>query len=212
MQLRKPVWVVVFSVAALVAAFVGLRRFGGTWLVPDFIRVQAEQTKSKDNVRSLILFLRASDRGVKTPLPVYEGKSFLLWFVAAIMIDRRDARMLGLLFSPADRERSLAKAGGIEAYRDVTLESLRLPDPARDRLTSYAGPRRSGVAAAPPANKGEDGVPLIADLAFPDGAIVGFAGGKSKWLTREELGLGPADPLIAGAASKSPILRQLTSE
>jgi len=56
------------------------------------------------------------------------------------------------------------------------------------------------------------GVPLIADLSFPDLAIVGWSNGNIRTMTRKQLGLGPHDPIVAGEASKSEILRQFSSE
>jgi hypothetical protein len=55
----------------------------------------------------------------------------------------------------------------------------------------------------------EAGAPVIADLSFDDVAIVGFTSGQVRAMTRDDLGLGPDDPLVAGDASKSPLLREL---
>ena len=53
---------------------------------------------------------------------------------------------------------------------------------------------------------------LLADLHFPDVAIVAFADGRVEVMDRKALGLGPNDPIVAGDESKSPILRTLSDE
>ncbi len=171
-----------------------------------------ERRKSKDNVHSLLMHYIAGGAGLERPWPAYSGKALVLWLVAANLLDRRDPKQLEALFSPSDGARSLAKAGGVEAYAQVTLESLKTADPRRGVLTSYVGRRNAERAHVITRALESPGVPVIADLSFPDGAIIGYTSGEAKWLTREELGLGPNDPIVAGDASKSPILRHLSSD
>ena len=58
----------------------------------------------------------------------------------------------------------------------------------------------------------KEGAPLIADLSFPDVAIIGFTDGSVRVLTRKDLGLESGDPIIVGASSKSELLKKLSDE
>lgn len=53
---------------------------------------------------------------------------------------------------------------------------------------------------------------MLADLSFPDVALVAYASGKVVELDRGALGLEPGDPIVVGPASKSAILRCLSAE
>jgi len=172
----------------------------------------AAKAKSIDNLRTLGLYFVAAGLGLEKPWPKYSGKAFVLWLVASNKIDRRDPKQLEILFSPADDTRSLEKAGGVEAYAKLTLESLKTPDPTLGALTSYAVRRNAEREHFLTAEEQSRGAAILADLSFADGAVVAFVGGSAKWLTRAELGLGPDDPIVAGDASKSPILQHFSSE
>jgi hypothetical protein len=125
------------------------------------------------------IYFIAGGAGLEKPWPKYSGKAFVLWLVASNKLDRRDARQLEILFSPADAARSLAKAGGVEAYAKLTLEALKQADPARGALTSYAGRRNAEREHVLTAEEQSRMAAILADLSLPDGAIVGFAGGSA---------------------------------
>ena len=131
----------------------------------------------------------------------------VLWPLVAGSVQLEAPGALEIFFSPADT--NAPPRPSVEEFRALTRERLASNENFR-RFTSYAGHRR-GVPSAPPS--GADGLPRdepwIADLSFPDGAVIGFAGGRVEFLSREELGLGPDDPIVAGEGSRSPILRTL---
>lgn len=200
-----------------------------TWLLPAAIvlvavvwvidagRMDEEQVrrgrimKSTDNVRTLMVILTGSGVGLEKPWPGVKGKRFVLWLVATNKISKTDVDQLQLLFSPGDRVHSLARAGGPSAYANLTLAKLQ--DPAFDvgALTSYAGPGDDvGTPVVEIARPTEDR-PLLADLSFPVGVILGFASGKARWVSAAELGLPQDQPIVVGAASPVEMLRHLSS-
>jgi hypothetical protein len=172
-------------------------------------RRKQELTKSADNVSALLKYYIADGAGIVRPWPMFNGKAFVLWLVATDQLDRRDPRQLVILFSPHDAERSLEKAGGVAAYAGLNLDSLRSGGIDVSKLTSYVGRRNREKEHLLSASELERGAAVIADLSFGDVAIVGFVNGQVKTMTKADLGLGPDDPLVAGDASKSPILRDL---
>jgi hypothetical protein len=137
--------------------------------------------------------------------PALDGKNFVLFLVAVGQLEHNNEGPLKMLFSPADKALSFP---GTKPYGALTPDSL-----AKQRfpgLTSYAGRRNAALpitAQSPPATTA-----LFADLSFGDGALVAFLDGKVKYLRRADLGLAPADPLVAGPASKSPLLQTLSAE
>ena len=94
----------------------------------------------------------------------------------------------------------------------MTLAALRGADLDVSKLTSYAGRRNAHREFALTVPDLERGAPLIADLSFPDVAIVGLSNGAVKVMTRADLGLGSEDPIAVGDTSKSPVLRVLSDE
>lgn len=76
-------------------------------------------------------------------------------------------------------------------------------------LTSFAGRRNADPDALLNARAMAEGAPVIADLSFVDGAVVGYTTGNAKWLTREQLGIPAGVRITAGPESPSPILRLL---
>ena len=162
---------------------------------------------SMKNVSDMIRLYQAHGAGLSKPWPKYNGKRFILWLVATNTIDRASPDALAILFSAGDRTRGVEKAGGPAAYQRVTLDSLRSESADLGGLTSYLGRRNGEKAHMLTAAELERGAPIIADLSFPDGAIVGFTGGAVKWMTREDLGIAPGQPIAPGEASPSEILR-----
>lgn len=170
---------------------------------------KARRTKSIDNVRSLIMFYLGADIPIAKPWPKFNGKAFILWLVATGNIPRKDADALQILFSPADETRSLEKAGGVAAYEKVTLQALMQGGQDWGVLTSYVG---RGAAGPDAKIAGDEAVPIIADVSFEDGAVVGYTNGAARWLTREELGIPAGVPITVGPDSPSPILRQFSAD
>lgn len=176
----------------------------------------AEADPARPGIEDAVARLRALLRcyledgaGVTKPWPPFDGKRFVLWVVAAGRIDRRDEQQLQMLFSPADRVHGWATSGGVAAYAALDREVLRDPNARLDHLTSYVGRRNATAGVRLTPDDLAAGAPAIADLQFPDCAIVGFVSGEVRVLTRADLGLGPTDPIVAGDASRSPLLRAL---
>src|SRR5688500_18740732 len=72
-------------------------------VVVPMIQEKTKQTKSVDNVSSMLKYYIGADVGVAKPWPPYNGKNFVLWLVATNKIDRRDDKAVRLLFSPGDQ-------------------------------------------------------------------------------------------------------------
>lgn len=169
--------------------------------------LRAERTKSADNLRSLVLVLLSGDVGIGRPFPALSGKRFVLWPVAKGLM-KPDAA-LTLLFSPRDGTRSVERAGGPAAFEALTMEALRDEKTDVDRFTSYVGRLNGSREHVLTPTELEAGAAILADLSFPDGAIVAFTNGSVKWLSREDLGIPAGHPIVAGPESESEILRHL---
>jgi hypothetical protein len=195
-------WLLIAS-ACLVAGGAAVH-LGAT--VSGEVREKAARAKAADNLSSVIKFLLASGER-----PEFHGKRSLLSLVASGRIDARHEGNLEVLFSPRDSTRSVAKAGGAEAFRRMTIETLRDPSFDPRPFTSYAGPRSvpDGERAA---IESRHGTPLLADLSFGDGALVAFTDGRVAFLTREDLGLSAGSRIAVGPSSASLLLRSLSDE
>ena len=193
----RTLWIVL-GVVGVVVVGVLVVQIGLVATVIPKIEHRAKLVKSKDNLNSLAkmhLALRLSTPQAEAPV---DGRAFVLWPVAAGVVDPEAPGATNLFFSPADRR---ASPPSVAEYRALTKARLKDGTDLRS-FTSYVGRHRSAVEPG-------SGV-LLADLHFPDGALVAFADGRVDWLDREELGLGPDDPIVAGPTSPSPILRQLS--
>jgi hypothetical protein len=175
---------------------------------PAPVDMNAGQETSREQMKYLIYLMKALKPAAGTPqFPALDGKNFVLWLVASGQLEKHNEGPLAMLFSPADRR---LKPPGAAPYAAVTPEALRTQRFAT--LTSYAG-RRNAVKelaitpASPPSTTA-----LLADLSFSDGALVGFLDGKVRYLNRRDLGLSPTDPVVAGPASRSPLLQTLSAE
>jgi hypothetical protein len=160
---------------------------------------------STNNLRFLADLMIA--RSIKRGWPLLSGKRFVLSAVASGDVDVRDVGSLEVFWSPADRTFDRTRLSKLP-YSEVTKAKL---DEGIDvgGLTSYAGRRNSEEAYRLTTERLAEGVPVLADLHFPDGAIVAFSDRRVEFMTRGQLGLGADDPIVAGDGSKSPILRQL---
>lgn len=187
--------------ALVLALLVGV---AGYFIVRHLSR-SGDRSKSRDNISNLVkLHLDLVRHGPGLPPPAVGGKAFVLLPLVEHVIDPDAPGAVELFFSPADRN---AERPSVQEYRALTRKRLEEGADVR-RFTSYVG-RRVPLAKAE-GTPARQAWPVIADLSYPDGAIVGYRDGLVQWLTREELGLGPDDPIVAGPTSKSPILRQLS--
>lgn len=163
---------------------------------------------SRDHILTIVTLLIV--RRVEEDWKPYNGKNFVLSLVACNDLDRRDPRNLGILFSPADKRLSLASTD-LERYKAVSQQTLREAG-AFSALTSYAGRRNAERDFAITPKMEKVGAPLVADVSFPDIAIVGSSDGSVRIMDRAALGLDPKDPIVVGDASKSEILRTLSDK
>lgn len=164
------------------------------------IAERSDVIKSKDNVRTMITLMLAR-RWSDDPWPALGGRNSILSAVVRGQLDHRNPQNLEVLFPPSMDE-DLSRLDRSE-YAKLTKELLatqRFP-----HLTGYAGPGERPSDLRGP-------VPLIGDLTYDDGAIIGYSDGSVRWLDREELGLAVDDPIRCGPQSKSPILRMLSDE
>ncbi len=209
---RGPLVIDVECEGAWISKTLGDAREAATGLAPlDRLRKdvgrRAQIRASMDNIRTLLVFMIARRTGKVTGgWPRYNGKNFVLSVVATNDLDRRRAENLELLFSP----------GGPTArpdpkrFREITKLSLK--EGNFQDCTSYAGRRNMNRDWLITPDQEKRGTPLIADLHFDDVAIVGFSSGAVQVMTREQLGLGPDDPIVVGDKSKSEILQALSDE
>ena len=164
--------------------------------------------QSTSHLRQLATIL--SELAVTGRWPPFGGKRFLLSLVANGVLYYESTLARALLFSPGDESRDPEHVP-LARWQEVTTDALRAGKDFGD-LTSYCGRRNDERAyQITPEVQSQVG-PILADLHSPDVAIVAFSDGTARVMTREELGLEPDDPLVAGEASRSPILRALSSE
>jgi len=167
--------------------------------------------KSKDNIRSMITLMIARRTERTTGgYPPYSGKNFVLSLVATNQLDRRNDQNMEILFSPGDKNLSLEKADK-KLYKEINKKALKRGDDF-STLTSYAGRRNADMEFLITPSQEKMGTPMIADLSFPDVAIVGFSNGAVREMTRKELGLEKDDPIAVGDESKSVLLQKLSDQ
>jgi hypothetical protein len=175
---------------------------------PHSVHATQGQETSREQLRYLVSLYRSFKPAAGQPQhPALDGKRFVLWLVAVNQLEKANEGALKMLFSPADNENTFP---GVTAYAAVTAEALTRQ--AFPGLTSYAGRRNADPALAITATSAPAATALFADLSYADGALVAFLDGKVRYLNRRDLGLGPTDPIVAGPASKSPLLQTLSSE
>ena len=156
-----------------------------------------------NNVRqmSTILAERARTHG----WPEYAGRNFVLSLVAEGVIDPDESRNLEILFCPHDVDRRL---GDVDLVRYRMLTPHRLRERRHPELTSYAGPRLGGGVVT----RASRVVPIIGCRHHPDRVVIGYSDGTARSYDREDLGLGPAEGIVFGKDSRSPLLRGLSEE
>ena len=166
--------------------------------------------RSIENLKGMLLYLIGSGAGVDKAWPPLGGKRFVLWLIAANLIDRRDESQVSILFSPGDGTRSLAKGGGAKAYLSVSKATLRDPKFDVGPLTSYLGRRNDEKEHMLTPSELSHDAPLLADLSFPDGVIFGYSSGAARWVSREELGIPVGVPIVVGDESPNEELRHFS--
>ena len=166
--------------------------------------------RSMENLRTIaaLIMTRARAKGWKA-FP-YSGKNFVLASVAHGDLDPRIEEELGVLFSPGQDAYAPDKIA-LSAYGYVTRGALR-GGVDFHRLTSYAGRRNAEREYRLTASDLVTGTPIVADLSFPDVALVAFTNGEVRQMGRAALGLGPEDPIVVGDDSKSRYLQPLSDE
>lgn len=202
---RGPVLVAVFLAVGLLVGSVAMLVSRQVKVVCPDGRGEAGRAVAVQNVKNLLDWHRDLVTANRRYPPV-GGKAFVLWPLVSGKVDFDTPGLVPLFFSPADT--GALERARLDEYRDLTKLNLRGSKDV-SRLTSFVGRRAPADPSDGPGLALTGSTPLLGDLNFPDGAIVGFANGEVKWLTREELGLGPEDPIVAGPTSKSHILRQL---
>ena len=174
-------------------------------LLVDKTRARAREVKTKDNLRSLAALILSRRTG--STWPAFSGKRFVVSVAAHKDLDTRRAENLAIFFSPTVAPANRARP---VAYDGLAPKTLATTDVSK--LTSYAGRRNGEEAYRITPEQEKEGTPILADLSLPNVAVVAFSNGEVRTLDRKALGLGPDDPIVAGDASKSPVLRLLSSE
>jgi prepilin-type N-terminal cleavage/methylation domain-containing protein len=176
-------------------------------LIPT-IQERSRQTKSKDNVRTMITLMigRRSEK-VSGGWPRYSGKNFVLSLVATNQLDRRNQQNLEVLFSPGDSLYTMEDVDP-DRYKDVTKSALK-NDTDFHELTSYAGRRNSSNDREHVITPDDEkrGVMIICDdddgpLHHPDGIVAGYTNGSVRFLEWEDLDI----PVPEDARNPEPFL------
>jgi hypothetical protein len=141
------------------------------------------------------------------PWPPCSGKAFVLWLVPSGDVGLKEPSSLDMLFSPEDPARA-ADFVATARWSGLTRQVLEAGT-GLDALTSYVGRRNAAADARLPDDALQKATPIVADLHFGDVALVGWSDGHVAAVDRAGLGLAAGDPLVAGPASKSPLLRLL---
>ena len=156
-----------------------------------------------NNARNLAII--CSERARRRGWLPYGGKNFVLGLAAHKLIDIRNPDNLEVFFCPGASEGRPRPSR--EAYVAVTKEALglrRLPE-----LTDFAGRRNDEAGFRLQPGDEERSEPIVG-CRLGEYVIVGFSNGAARVYDREDLGLGPDDPIVFGEGSASPILVKLS--
>ena len=157
------------------------------------IQEKAKQTKSKDNVRSMVLmFVNRATEKTSGGWPRYTGKNFVLSLVAYRMIDVSKKQNIEVFFSPGDVEYTIEDVTP-EMYKEVKKEALKQGQDFRN-LTSYAGRRNGDKEFRITPSQVKAGTMIICDdddgpLHHPDGIVAGYTNSSVRFLGWDELEL-----------------------
>lgn len=186
-------------------------------VVVPFIREKGKQTKSVDNVRSMLQFYIGSGAGMDKPWPKYNGKDFVLWLVATNKISRTSDENLSILFSPGDEYYTYP---GKDPYKSLLLPVLGVGNQDLLKLTSYAGRRNKEKDHILSSAAQQDNAICICDdddgdVHHKNGIVVGYVSGSAKFLEWSDLGLPePSDlkhPSFLGDNAQSEELKHMSS-
>jgi prepilin-type N-terminal cleavage/methylation domain-containing protein len=162
-------------------------------VVVPMIQEQGRRTKSRDNVRTIILYMSEGTTSVGD-WPPYNGKNFVLSVIATNKLDRENTDNLAVLFSPGDGEYTL-KAVDKKDYLAVTPEALKGEGHEEFlRLTSYAGRRNRDKGHKLTAKELERNALIICDdddgpVHHAKGMVLGYSNANVKFATWSDLGI-----------------------
>ncbi|MDF1702646.1 MAG: type II secretion system protein [Planctomycetota bacterium] len=185
-----------FIEIVIVMAIIGVLATMVVALVP-MIQERGRQTKSRDNVRNLTMYMIDRRTGkVSGGWPRYNGKNFVLSVVATNDLDRRRKENLEMLFSPGDVLYTLEDVDE-KRYEEINKKSLK--DGDFHELTSYAGRRNQERDFLITPDQEKIGTLLICDdddgpLHHPDGIVCGYTGGDVRYKEWAEFDMSKPDP------------------
>ncbi len=161
---------------------------------------ESHKVECLNNVRNIVGLLEGEAR-----YPGEGGPALILYLVKKGQIRGEDS--LGMLFCPGDVHESLAQAGGVDVYNDMSGDL--------GRLTSYAG--RAMAAEGCRLSKGGPGAVLVCDDSEDHhdgrGYVVGLTGGAAKWRDKvDQWNLSRSAPVAPGESSPVEELRCLAAD
>jgi prepilin-type N-terminal cleavage/methylation domain-containing protein len=183
------------------------------------INETANQTKSKDNVSTIITMFLSEGPSVSS-WPSVNGKAFTLWPVASGKIDKRNVKNLEVLFSPGDGNYKLSDVPESE-WAEVTKNGLRDGTTNFAKYTSYAGRRNKEKEFKITSDELSKGTLVLCDdddgpLHHGGGLVVGYSNRRTDFLDWSDLGISapenekdPAGLLGDGAGNDE--LKQMSS-
>jgi len=183
------------------------------------INEQANRTKSKDNLKTLVTMFLDEGPAVSS-WPGVNGKAFTLWPVAAGKIDKRTIKNLEVLFSPGDANYKLVDVPEAD-WAEVTKNGLRDGTSNFSRFTSYAGRRNKEKEFKITSDELSKGTMVLCDdddgpLHHGKGLVVAYSNNRTEFLEWETLGIDPPenekDPTgLLGDGAGNDELKQMSS-
>ncbi|MDA1193994.1 MAG: type II secretion system protein [Planctomycetota bacterium] len=200
---------VVMGIIAMLASMV-------VALVP-VIQERAKQTKSKDNVKGLVMMMVDKRMGKVTGgWPKFSGKNFTLSVVSSNALDIRRRENLEMLFSPGDPYLTLEDA---DQKRFEEIDNKSLVDGDFHEFTSYAGRRNADKEFLITSDQERMGTMLLCDdddgpLHHSDGLVCGYSTGDVRFKEWEEFDMRKPDPdhpdeFLGDASSNEELQRML---
>jgi prepilin-type N-terminal cleavage/methylation domain-containing protein len=168
---------------------------------------EANKIDCINNVKNIVGLIESTNQ---QKYPTHSGANLVLYLVnKGDLASNKDS--LKLLFCPSDTNESLEQAGGVDAYKDISLDRREY-----DRLTSYAGrDQQNGDCAAK--KGGTEPVVLLCDDSEDHhdkkGFVVGLTGGSAKFRHKvDDYSLRHDAPVEIGEASAVPELTCLRKD
>lgn len=166
---------------------------------------ESNKVECMSNVRNIVGLLEFGPK-----YPVQSGPNLILYLVKKGELEGES--LLGLLFCPGDKNESLARAGGVEAYHDLDLTR----QGGYGHLTSYAGRNQFDKENAARKQSPKTFVLVCDDSEDHHGGrgfVVGLNGGAVKWRDKiDDWELPPDTEVKVGEGSVVEELRCLRSE